>query len=191
MLTLFGLSSVSDTMSDGLRERWGAMRISRFLSLSSAFVALTLAWFVAAGGALAASSDCPASIFSGHWENVDENSKLLVRLRIADKCERVVPKSKNGNSPWAGMLKPAKPYIYHIYTLRPFGRCSPADCVWGRSKGKLDENGVLKARFRMFWSERFLEVTPFEGKLRVRWRIQYIGRKKPDQLGDVLMRRAD
>lgn len=136
-------------------------------------------------------SDCEKSPFSGTWASTDSSVPFLSKLDISDVCKQVVTKPVASNNPWAGVLGRETKYVYRDYTLRPSSTCSPIDCVWGRAKGKMDTKGILNAQFRMFWSQRILKIKIKEQKLLISWRIQYIGRTKPDQLGETLMERVN
>ena len=132
-------------------------------------------------------ANCNPSPFAGKWVNENASDKFLVRLDITDKCEKVISKPVSMNSPWAGMLGRERHYVYRQYILRPYSRCSPANCVWGRARGKPEGRKLLRASFRMFWSQRTLELTPDNGKLKVRWRVHYIGRNRPDRHGESVL----
>jgi hypothetical protein len=151
--------------------------------------------FPLGGGVMAAQvttmTDCEKSPFSGSWISVDSGEPFLSRLEVTDVCKLITTKPVATNNPWAGDLGREKRYIHREFTIRPSSTCSPIDCVWGRSRGEISEKGSLKAQFRMFWSQRFLELMLEKETLRVRWRIEYIGRKKPDQLGETLLLRAE
>ncbi len=135
-------------------------------------------------------TDCDKSPFSGSWVSADPDEPFLYKLEISDVCKQIITKPVAMDNPWAGALGAEKRFIHRAYTISPSSACSPIDCAWGRARGKLTEKGKLKAQFRMFWSERFIELTPVKQGLHVSWRIEYIGRKKPDQLGERLLVRA-
>ena len=161
----------------------------------SLLAAFLLAFLASVPGPASARSvtemtDCEKSPFSGSWISSKPSVAFLSKLEIIDSCKQIVMKPVADNNPWAGLLGEETKYIYRGFTLRPSSTCSPIDCVWGRAKGKMAENGVLKAHFSMFWSQRILQLTLKKQVLRVKWRIKYSGRKKPDQLGETLLIRA-
>jgi hypothetical protein len=133
-------------------------------------------------------NSCKHSPFAGKWVSENDSENFLVRLDISEKCEKVMTKPVSMNSPWSGMLGRERQYVYREYVIRPYSRCAPANCVWGRAKGKRQGVGALKVSYRMFWSQRYLEMqAASDGRLKVRWRVQYIGRKKPDQYGETML----
>ncbi len=136
-------------------------------------------------------SDCEKSPFNGSWISTDKTVPFLSKLDITDLCKQVTTKPVATNNPWAGVLGQERNYIYREYRLRPSSTCSPLDCVWGRAKGQIDANGALTARFRLFFSQRYLKLTWKKQALLVNWRIQYLGGKKPDQVGETLLVRAN
>ena len=159
---------------------------------------VTLFWVFLIANALPASSaqvttltDCQKSPFSGSWVSSDKTVPFLSKLNISDLCKQVTTKPVEVKNPWAGALGREQNYIYREYKLRPSSTCSPVDCVWGRAKGQIDQKGALTARFRMFFSQRYLTLTWKKQALLVNWRIQYLGGKKPDQIGETLLVRAN
>ncbi len=136
-------------------------------------------------------SDCEKSPFSGSWVSTDKTVPFLSKLDITDLCKQVTTKPVATNNPWAGVLGQEQKYTYREYRLRPSSTCSPLDCVWGRAKGQMDTNGTLSASFRLFFSRRYLKLTWQKQALLVNWRIQYLGGKKPDQVGETLLVRAN
>lgn len=136
-------------------------------------------------------TDCEKSPFSGLWVSNNPDVRFLSKLTIQDVCKQIVTQPVASNNPWAGSLGDVKKYTHREYTLRASSTCSPMDCAWGTSKGAMGKKGQLRARFTMFWSYRYLELKQENNKLRINWRIQYTGRKKPDQFGETLMVRAN
>lgn len=136
-------------------------------------------------------TECDKSPFSGLWVTTDPDVRFLSKLIIKDVCKQIVTQPVASNNPWAGSLGGEKKYTHREYTLRASSTCSPMNCEWGTSKGELGRKGQLRVRFRMFWSHRFLVLKQENKMLRINWRIQYIGRKKPDQVGETLMVRAN
>ena len=166
------------------------MRVPLFLATLLAVLPISLGT-PAVGAQVTTMTDCEESPFSGSWVSSDPNKRFLSKLDISDICKQIITKPVASNNPWAGAMGHETSYIHRSYTLRPTSTCSPADCAWGRARGEMADKGQLKAQFRMFWSQRFLELTRENDTLRVRWRIEYLGRKKPDQLGETLLVRAE
>ncbi len=162
------------------------------------FTFVTLFWVFliptalpAANAQVTTMTDCEKSRFSGSWVSTDKTVPFLSKLDITDLCKQITTKPVATNNPWAGSLGRERNYIYREYRLRPSSTCSPVDCVWGRAKAQIDTNGVLTARFSMFFSQRYLKLTWKKQALLVNWRIQYLGGKKPDQVGETVLVRAN
>ena len=136
-------------------------------------------------------TDCKKSPFSGSWVSDNPDVPFLSKLEISDICKQIVSKPASLDNPWAGELGREKKYIYREFTVRPSSTCAPVDCAWGRAKGAMGQKGSLSSRFRMFWSKRYLKITRENNTLLVRWRIEYTGRKKPDQLGETRLVRVN
>ncbi len=132
-------------------------------------------------------ADCEKSPYGGAWVSSDPDNPFLSRLEVVEVCKQIVTKPVAMDNPWAGSLGRDKKYIYREFTLRPSSTCSPSDCVWGRVKAELGPDGQLTARFRMFWSLRHLKLKRENDRLHVSWRIEYLGRRKPDQLGETIL----
>ena len=159
---------------------------------------VTSLWGFLIAGALPATSakvtsmtDCEKSPFSGSWVSTDKTVPFLSKLDIMDLCKQITTKPVEANNPWAGDLGREHNYIYREYRLRPSSTCSPVDCSWGRAKGEIDQKGALTARFRLFLSRRYLTLTWKKQALLVNWRIQYLSGKKPDQIGQTMLVRAN
>ena len=168
------------------------MFIRKFIaSVSLLLVFLIPTAHLAESAQVTTMSDCQKSPFSGSWVSTDKTVPFLSKLDITDLCKKVTTKPVAANNPWAGALGREQTYIYREYQLRPTSSCSPVDCVWGRSKGLLNSKGAMTAQFRMFFSQRYLTLTWKKQALLVNWRIQYLGGKKPDQLGETLLVRTN
>ncbi len=128
---------------------------------------------------------CSRSPFSGSWIATDPNTDFLSKLKITDECIEILEDPYVAESPWTGALGEDRNKFYRRFTVRPVSNCSPVDCAWGRAAGQIDDKGRLKAGFKMFWSRRYLVISRENNTLLVRWRIEYMGRKKPDQLGET------
>jgi len=160
-----------------------------FAPLLLAFLLTTL--LPATSAPVTTMTDCKKSPFSGSWVSTDQSVPFLSKLEITDICKKITTKRVASNNPWAGSLGQENSYIYREYRLRPSSTCSPVDCVWGKSRGAVDEKGTLTAQFRLFFSKRYLTLTWQKQALLVNWRIQYLGgKKKPDQTGKTLLVRA-
>ncbi len=133
---------------------------------------------------------CKLSPFAGTWLSTDKGNPFLSKLVVEDICRQVVTKPVARNNPWAGSLGHEKKTVYRELIVEPSSSCSTVDCGWGRSRAQVDKNGHLKAQYRLFWSQRFLRLKRQDQDLLVYWRIEYIGRKKPDQTGETRMIRA-
>lgn len=136
--------------------------------------------------------ECELTPMAGRWKTTDPQSETLVTLEVIEKCERMATQQEGetrSDSPWSSMLKVEKKYVYREFTVRAFDKCYPANCIWGRVKGERRDNGSVRAVFKLFWSQRFLEIFPTsdDDTLRVRFRYEYFGRKKPDQTGELVM----
>ncbi len=133
---------------------------------------------------------CDKSPFTGSWVSSKPTVAFLSRLVITERCKRINSQPVDLDNPWASDLGQQTKSTYREYTLRPSSTCSPFDCVWGRSIGRLADKGKLKAHFRMFLSKRYIELTRRGGDMLINWRIKYTGNKKPDELGQTLMLRV-
>ena len=162
----------------------------RIFFVFGALIVPLSALHAAPGGSIVTTVDCEKSPYSGSWVSNDKDNPFLSKLRISDECQQIVSRPVAANNPWAGALGQQKKYVRREFTLRPTSTCYPADCTWGRALGLKNKKGYLKAQFRMFLSQRFLEMSHQKNTLLVRWRIEYNGRKKPDELGETLLVRA-
>ena len=147
--------------------------------------------YFAVAGQVIGSSKCEASAFTGSWISSQPTVPFLSKLVITDQCKQVIHEPVALNNPWAGDLGVQTKSIYREYTVRPSSTCSPLDCVWGRSVVRSTEKGKLKAQFPMFLSKRYIELTRKGSKMLINWRIQFTGKRKPDQFGETLMVRAN
>ncbi len=167
----------------------------RFRALKLSAIALAISLGFSAPCAFAAPvttmSDCEHSKFSGTWVSTNADDAFLSKLTITELCKQINKRAVSAENPWADSLGEEQKYIYREYRLRPSSSCYPVDCVWGKRKARLDENGNLQAQFKMFWSQRHLKLTREKQALRIHWRIEYVGRKKPDELGETLMVRSN
>ncbi len=145
---------------------------------------------VAVASQIIGKAQCDKSPFTGSWISSEPTVSFLSRLVITERCKRINSLPVAVDNPWAADLGQPTKSTYREYTLRPSSTCSPFDCVWGRSIGRLAEKGKLKADFRMFLSKRYIELTRRGGDIVINWRIKYTGNKKPDELGETLMVRA-
>jgi len=136
------------------------------------------------------SVQCELSPYSGSWVSSEPTVSFLSKLSVTDRCKQAISGPVATNNPWAGDLGIRTKSTYREYVLRPSSTCSPFDCDWGRSIGRLAEKGKLKAHFRMFLSQRYIELTRKGHQMLISWRIKYYGKKKPDQFGETLMVRA-
>ncbi|MCF6197836.1 MAG: hypothetical protein L3J67_00305 [Hyphomicrobiaceae bacterium] len=165
-------------------------RAAFFLSVFALVYMLPVHNNMVAAKQVSRSVKCELSPFTGSWVSSEPTVSFLSKLSITDRCKQVISEPVAINNPWAGDLGIQTKSTYREYTLRPSSTCSPFDCVWGRSLGRLAEKGKLKARFRMFLSQRYIELTRQGGKMLISWRIKYTGKKRPDQVGETLMVRV-
>ncbi len=141
---------------------------------------MRLKFFLFLIGFMAASSaqaQCVAPGPAGQWKPMNRDFKTIVRLEIIHRCS-----SKTGS---AAPLPGAK------WTVRAWSWCRPRNCRWGRVVAQETENGLLRAIFPLFSSERHLEIIPDGSRIEVHYNFDYRHVGKKDVRGKIPMIRAD
>lgn len=121
----------------------------------------------------AASPHCVGANLAGEWRNPNARAGELSKIEVEHRC-LVVPDAVRGEK---GV---------DIWTVRPFHRCRPADCHWGREDGKANELGAVVAQFETFAASRILELSGSGSILTVRFQYFFRDGTREPETGQVI-----
>jgi hypothetical protein len=107
-------------------------------------VAITRAARRAKKTPVARASLCTTPTMSGDWRNINPNTSSITRNLIDFRCSDVILCDTNGNCAGGDSG----------YFMRPFGKCHPSDCDWGRLRADDMGGGWIRSIYNHSWASK-------------------------------------
>jgi hypothetical protein len=131
-----------------------AIRSVRGVSALLAILLLACGLLGATGVAVAPSAGalCARQPLEGDWRNIDAATRAVTRVVVGFGCGDVRLCDETGICTGG----------QSAYTLRPFGRCSPADCDWGVRSATPMADGWYRAVYPFGFKTSYVWVKSYQ-----------------------------